>query len=302
MKNSKPLAIVNGFGLSLGDSIIGLQALFAAHNLGHLPRPTLFRRTDCSAMVRALYLLAADFADLADLPPALSATPPPPLPGAVVAGFARVIDIRDFAFDPEFRGVAMIDFFFRRLGLDPREIPPDLCRNSWLAPRLEPRRVAGLPERYLLFCPRASMTQRDMPIWAQQRVLRLMLDAQSLPVVTQGEAFAECGPRLVAAPALERIDALCGLVAHASGVVCTDTALPHIADAWHVPCHAVFTTHRPEWRVRDYPHCTATALPVRGLPPALEFLRSEDDLQAVQDGWVDGWPGLAADLERFLVS
>jgi len=302
VKNSSPLAIVNGFGLSLGDSVIGLQALYAAHSLGHLPRPTLIRRTDCRPMVRALYPLAADFAELADLPDGLSATPPPGLPDSVITGFARVIDMRDFAFEPEFRGVAMIDFFLRRLGLTPHDIPPALCRNSWLAPRIAPQRLPELPQDYVLFCPRASMAQRDVPDWAQRRILRLILDAQRLPVVTQGAACADHGGRVIAAPAVERIEELCGLVVHAQRIVSTDTAIPHLADAWSVPCHAVFTTHRPEWRVRDYPHCTATALPVHGLPDALEFLRSEDDLRAVQAGWQDGWPGLEADLERFFAS
>ena len=288
--------------MSLGDSIIGLQALFAAHHLGQLPRPTLIRRTDCRPMVRALYPLAADFAELEDLPAGLSTTPPPALPDSVISGFARVIDIRDFAFDPEFRGVAMIDFFLRRLGLTPQHIPPALCRNSWLAPRLRPCRVSGLPQHYVLFCPRASMAQRDVPAWAQRRILRLMLDTQSLPVVTQGEGFAFSGGRVIAAPTLERIDDLCGLVAHARRIVSTDTAIPHLADAWSVPCHAIFTTHRPEWRVRDYPQCSTTALPVQGLPDALEFLRSEEDLQAVQAAWHEGWPGMQADLERFLSS
>lgn len=303
MTRSKGLAIVNGFGLSLGDSLIGLQALSAAQSLGRMPpRPALIRRTDCRPMVRALYPFAADFAEVVDLPDGLSATPPPPLPASVAAGYERVIDMRDFAFDADFRGVAMIDFFLRRLGLDPEEVPAELRRNAWLAPRVQPRRVAGLPERYVLFCPLSSMPQRDMPEDAQLRILRQIVAAQDLPVVTQGRVPEGLAGRAVAAPILERIEELCGLAAHAARIVSTDTAIPHFADAWSIPCHAVFATHRPEWRVRDYPHCSATMLPVRGLPPALEFLRSEEDLRAVEAGWRDGADLLEADLAAFFNS
>ena len=301
MTRTKGLAIVNGFGLSLGDSLIGLQALSAAQSLGRMPpRPALIRRTDCRPMVRALYPLAADFAEVVDLPDGLSATPPPPLPASVIAGYERVIDMRDFAFDADFRGVAMIDFFLRRLGLDPTQVPAELRRNAWLAPRVQPRRVPGLPERYVLFCPHASMPQRDMPAEAQLRILYQILAAQDLPVVTQGAVPVGLDGSVIAAPLLERIEELCGLVAHAARIVSTDTAIPHLADAWSIPCHAVFTTHRPEWRVRDYPQCSATLLPVRGLPPALEFLRSDDDLHAVEAGWREGADRLEEELRRFL--
>ncbi len=291
---------MNGFGLALGDSVIGLQALHAAQSLGHLPRPVLLRRTDCRPMVRALYTLVGDFADLADLPDGLSTTPPPPLPEDLIRGHRPVIDLRDFAFDADFRAVAMIDFFLRRLGLAPAQVPPDLRRNTWLAPRVRPRRVDGLPKHYILFCPNASMPQRDMPKAVQHRLLRALIDLQGLPVVTQGELPPDLAARVVSVPECQTIEELCGLVSHAAMIVATDTAISHLADAWSVPCHVAFTTHRPEWRVRDYPHCSATLLPVRGLPPALEFLRDDDDLRAVHDGWREGAAQLEADVVRFV--
>ena len=251
-------------------------------------------------MVRALYPLAADFADLADLPDGLSATPPPPLPADLRAAFGRVIDMRDFAFDDDFRAVSMVDFFLRRLGLHPHDVPAPLRRNTWLAPRVRVRRVAGLPQTYLLFCPRASMPQRDMPTALQERLLRALIDMQPLPIVTQGAVPSGFAKRVVAAPDCGTIEELCGLVAHAEKIVATDTAIAHLADAWSVPSHVAFTTHRPEWRVRDYPHCSATLMPVRGLPPGLEFLRSEEDLRAVEAGWHEGAAMLEADVLRFL--
>ncbi len=260
------LAILNGFGRTLGDSIIGLQALAAATELGALPaRPALFRLPGLPAMVAAPYAAAADLAGVAELPWD-AAEPAHPWPGA--AGFARVVDIRDFAFDPAFRGVAMIDYFLRRLGLDPEAVPAGLRRNAWLAPRVAPETGA---RGHVLVCPRTNSPLRDMPAEAHARILSWL--AGRAPVLTQAEL-----------PPARSLAALCGLVAGAQLVVSADTAMVHLADAMGVPCLAFFTTHRPEWRVRDYPLCRAVHLDP-GLPPALEFPRGEADAAACRAAW-----------------
>ena len=99
-------AVLNGFGRTLGDSVIGLQALFAAQAMGAMEgAPVLFRLPGLPVVLQQLYA-AAPFARV-DVLPWEEVTPERPFAGA--AGFGRVIDIRDFAFDPAFRGVAMID-------------------------------------------------------------------------------------------------------------------------------------------------------------------------------------------------
>ena len=104
---------------------------------------------------------------------------------------------------------------------------------------------------------------------------------------------------VVGAGACTRIEDLCGLVAGACSIVSTDTAMVHLADAFDVPCLAVFTTHRPEWRVRDYPSCLSVHLPVPGFPPALEFARDDGDIAAAAQAWHDGLPVLLGALATF---
>jgi hypothetical protein len=209
--------------------------------------------------------------------PLADATPERPF--APAAGFARAIDLRDFAFDPAFRGVSMIDFFLRRLGLDPARVAPALRRNAWLRPRLPAPPRPDLPPGYVLVCPRTSMALREMPAAVHAAILDT-LTAAGLPVVTQG------APRngVLAAPWAADFAGLCGLVAGARAMVSADTAMPHLADAYAVPCLALFTTHRPEWRVRDYRLCRAVHLPAN-LPAALEFARSPADVAAAQAAW-----------------
>ena len=119
-------------------------------------KPVLFRLGGLSPIIQGAYAAAADLGEVRDLPWA-NATRDKPFPGA--AAFARCIDIRDFAFDPAFRGVAMIDYFLGALGLNPQAVPPRLRRNAWLASRIPPAPQQG----YALVCPRTSTALRTMP-------------------------------------------------------------------------------------------------------------------------------------------
>jgi hypothetical protein len=294
------VAILNGFGRSLGDSIIGLQALAAALALGALSaRPVLFRLPGLRPMVQAIYAAATDLADVRELPWA-DETPTQPFPAA--AGFAAVIDMRDFAFDPAFRGVPMIDYFLGHLGLAPATVPPALRRNAWLAPRVQPTPPAIAPPGYTLVCPLSAMALRDMPHAVHDFLLARLLESTEAAIVTQGEPSFTHERVLLSPPAATLAD-LCGLVAGAERIVSTDTAIVHLADAFSVPCLAFFTTHRPEWRVRDYPFCAAVHLPAAGLPSALEFARTPADLKAAHAAWFPAGPDLgwlAATLQCWL--
>jgi Glycosyltransferase family 9 (heptosyltransferase) len=272
------VAILNGFGRTLGDSIIGLQALHLSMRLGIIPpRPTLFRLPGLTPMVQAMHA-AADFADIGTLPRGY-ATPETRFDGA--DDFDHVIDIRDFAFYPDFQRTSMIDFFLRRLGVEPQIIPSYLKRNAWLATRIEPQPSAW-PDGYILVCPRSSTPLRDMPDEIHDCILRQV--AAIGPSVTQGNVPPELSGEVAHAPECATLEDLCALVRNASWVISTDTGMVHLADAFEVPCLAFFPTHHPEWRVRDYPRCVP--IPLRSaLPPGLEFARGPRDHAIAQRAW-----------------
>lgn len=287
MQESRLTTILNGFGISLGDGIIGLQALAAARETGALIGRVVLGRTEPPAkpLVPQLYHLAEELAEIR------------PMAKAPRAG--RVIDIRDFAFDPRFARVSMIDFFLARLEIDPHSIPPALKRNRWLRSRAGTLPALGLPADYVLLCPMASIALRDMPEPIQAAIVAHLAMRGRGPLVTQGAAV----PGTVQAPRAATIQALCALVADASAVISTDTAMVHLADAFDRPCLALFTTHRPEWRVRDYPLCTPYRLPVPTLPESIEFSRSAADIEAARAAWFPdgpklGWVGRV--LDQFL--
>lgn len=272
------VAILNGFGRTLGDGIIGLQALHVATQLRAIaPCVTLFRLNDLPAMVQALHA-AADIAEIRTLPQS-HGTPATRFEGA--EGFDQVIDIRDFAFDADFQQTSMIDFFLRRLGVAPECVPPCLKRNAWLAPRVVPS-SARWPGGYILVCPRSSTPLRDMPPEIHECILRHLAPIE--PVVTQGSVPPTLEGQVAHAPPCATLPDLCALVRNARWVISTDTAMAHLADAFEVPCLAFFPTHRPEWRVRDYPRCTPIALR-SALPPGLEFARGSADHALARRAW-----------------
>jgi Glycosyltransferase family 9 (heptosyltransferase) len=264
------IAILNGFGRSLGDSVIGLQALTLSIEAGRFPRHVaLLRLPGLPNITRGVYDAAADLATVRTLP--WFYEKPGALPDAA-SGYREIIDLRDFAFDPAFRGVAMIDYFLACLGVDADAVPSARKRNDWLANRVRPIAPSFAPG-YVLLCPMAAMAMRSMPAAFHDRALGWLAAHAERPVLSQ--AFL---------PREQTLAGLCGLVAHASLIVSADTAMVHLADAFSVPCLAFFNTHRPEWRARDYPLCRGIHLPAR-LPLALEFSRGAADLAAAEAAW-----------------
>jgi len=246
---------------------------------------TLFRLAGLPPMLESLYGVAGDFAAVERLPRA-AAAPGSAFPPATA--FGRCIDLRDFAFDADFAATPMIDFFLRRLRVDPALVPAAARRNAWLASRVRPA-ASPLAAGYALVCPRASMPLREMPDAIHAAILR-RLGASGWRVATQGEV-SQGGQCTVSQTAT--LEELCGWVRRAALVVSTDTGMLHLADAFGVPCLAFFTTHRPEWRMRDYPRCRSVHLPVPGLPESLEFARGEADIVAAQAAWFPDGEDLA---------
>jgi Glycosyltransferase family 9 (heptosyltransferase) len=274
----KTTAILNGFGRTLGDNIIGLQALETAIHLGtDLGSPILYRLPGLSPVIEDLFKLA-DFAEIRDLPWAYSTRD---TVFELGSSHERIIDIRDFALDKSFQRASMIDYFLGHLGLDPNLVPAGMKRNKWLSRRLTLTKP-GLPDGFILICPTSGYDLRSMPKEIHEALL-WQLEGHG-PLVTQGSIPKGLEGRAISRPKENSLEDLCNLIAHARLVISTDTAMVHLADAVEVPCLAFFPTHDPTWRIRDYPLCTA--VPLAGAEPlGLEFARTPDDWATARRAW-----------------
>ncbi|GLU32963.1 ADP-heptose--LPS heptosyltransferase [Trinickia caryophylli] len=265
--------VINGMGVTLGDSIIGLSALAAVRRRYPDLRMTLYRPACAPRYVEALYALAEGRI-------AHRRTLPWPL-ARLRAGDLH-IDVGNHLFWPAFMSMPMIDFFLAALGVDPAGIEPAEKANRWLADLALPALPGGWQARpYVLFCPTASTPVRSMPPEQQSAWVERLAERFSLPVL----GF---GPLVRAHPAYVDVQALSpdtahflAWVKHASYLLTVDTAAVHVAAGFDVPTTAFFTTVAPELRVRDYPHCVSVPLPL----PALRNVQSSSraaDLALVQ--------------------
>ncbi|MCA3847804.1 MAG: ADP-heptose--LPS heptosyltransferase, partial [Burkholderia sp.] len=116
--------VINGMGVTLGDSVIGLTALAALRASHPGLRFTLYRPARAPRYVDALYALATDVV-------APSRTLPHPVE-ALPADAPR-IDVGNHLYWPAFARLPMIDFFLDALGVDPAAVPAAAKRNRWLA-------------------------------------------------------------------------------------------------------------------------------------------------------------------------
>lgn len=243
------LAVLNGMGVALGDSIVGLQALYLIKQRWPHLRIHLYRSRQCSANLEQIYALAGFFIDEIRYLPT---------PVSVLQDEPCLVDLADFAFRPAFDKLPMLDFFLDSLGLSPDEVSPALKYPAWLA---DPRRArgalpAGLSQKgYILFAPVASEPLRNIPPAVSQQIVARLWALHGLPIVGLVQAIDHPHYTCLATP-LPRLADYIALVGGAARVVSTDTSALHVAAGLAVPTLGFFVSIDPALRVAHYPaHC-----------------------------------------------
>ncbi|MDA0572759.1 glycosyltransferase family 9 protein [Burkholderia gladioli] len=276
--------VINGMGVALGDSIIGLSALAALRDAHPALRIVLYRPSRLSGHVEQLYRLADELvAGMRVLPAHLDALP---------ADEAR-IDVGNQLYRPSFAALPMIDYFLDALGVDPATVPAPARRNRWLSRLALPELPAAWRgQRYALFCAEASTPLRSIPPSQCAAIVERIARRYGLPVLGFGpvEHVAYTDVRELSPDTA----AYFAWIRHAAVLVSADTSAIHAADGFEVPTLAGFTSIAPELRVRDYPLCRPFVVTV---PPALRDRHASDDpaeIAMVEAAWglVD-WDALA---------
>jgi len=270
------LHIVNGMGVTLGDSIIGLTAINAIRERFPHVRMHLYRPALAPSYVEELYVLATG--TVIDECVSL------PCPLARVPADDVVVDAGNHLFWRGFSREPMIDFFLDALGVDPASIASEQKRNSWLGrlPQLDLRDASNGAQPYALFCPTASTSLRSIPAKHRARLVDLLHRTYGLPVLGFG-AVEHPAYRDVRA-ASDSTAAFLRLIGSAAFVMTGDSAALHIAAGFGVPTTAFFSSIEPEMRAKDYPLCHSVTLHV----PSLRGLQASSraaDLQMLDDAF-----------------
>jgi hypothetical protein len=244
------LHVINGMGVTLGDSVIGLTALIAIKTRFPHISFTIYRPAHAPGYVKRLYELAAPLlGSIVDLPVKLDAIPREELR----------VDVGNHLFWPKFATLPMIDFFLGAMGIKADEIPAADKRNHWLQKLALPR-PQGLTGDYVLLCPTASTPVRSIPASVRADFIEALWQRFRLPVAGFGAIdhvlYTDLTPH-----APDTADFI-AWIKHASYLVTPDTAAVHIAAGFDIPTTAFFTTIAPNLRVRDYPRCNAVLLPL----------------------------------------
>ena len=254
--------LINGMGVTLGDSIIGLTAIAALKEAHPRLRFVVYRPELAPAYVEALYALASG---------TLIGTHALPWPIADIPRDDTRIDVGNHLFWPRFMTMPMIDFFLTALGVEPASVAAARKANRWLQTLSLPL----LPEDwrtcpYVLFCPTASTPIRSIPPSMRRELVDRLFRRFALPVLGFGE---------VDHPQYANVASYSTSTAHflawvkqARYLLTSDTAAVHIAAGFDVPTTAFFTTVAPELRVRDYPLCRPVTLSL----PELRNVQASD--------------------------
>lgn len=254
------LHIINGMGVALGDSVIGLTAIRALQYLNPQLATTLYRPAKAPDYVEQLYRLADGIV-----------TQCRPLPFSLQAIDERDvrIDVGNHVFWPDFSTLPMIDFFLAALGVDPKEIPGELKRNTWLQELALPTLPSPWNKGdYVLFCPQASTPIRTIPAEFHTQLVENLWRQYSLPVL--GFGYVDHAQYTDISNLSSDTGHFLAWIKHASAMLTCDSAAVHAAAGFNIPTQAFFTSIVPTRRVRDYSLCE----PVFVAVPELAHLHS----------------------------
>ena len=288
----RELHVLNGMGVTLGDSVIGMSVLAWVKTEHPSLQIHVYRSPHTPTYVERLYQLANTIIE-----------PVRYLPWPLLALPKQLIDLSDFLHWPRFTTEPMVDFFLEALGLDPVAMPAHAKQNTWLAALTLP----ALPPRwndspYVLMCDRSSTPLRSIPRRHAVALVQRAWERYRLPVL----GFHELPhPRWHDVSELATTtEQFMAWVRSARLVIGTDSSAVHLAAGFNVPTLAGFASINPGLRVRDYPSCTAVDLRT----PLTDGLHTSDDpdlLHEVDRRWhlflqqeMIPWPE-PADLSAF---
>lgn len=243
-KNISHITVINGMGVTLGDSIIGIDALNVLKKIRPDIHITLIRPHRCSPYVEEIYQLAE--------PSIIDKVHYMPYPLSHINPKQLNIDAGNQLFWHDFNHMEMHDFFLHILGVSPQDIENKDKSNQWLS-HVFP---AENPKGYVLFCPDSSTPLRAIPARFHQTIIERLYDRFHLPVLGFSDAKHPHYQKVICRNTPDFI----AMIKHANYVYTCDSSAVHIAAGYGIPTTCILTSILPQYRTLYYSNCNSIYL------------------------------------------
>lgn len=248
------IAIFNGLGGGIGDTITGLAALSKARDLiAKVSEPTfevIYSPEQHSRLAQIyLHTTLVDKTHIA------------PLTLKQLVDFDAIFDTGGMVQRQDFNEIPTVDFFLKSFGLNPIDIPDrekrsalvQLAPNNNLKKCVQKIRNDNPDKKLILFHPKASTALRTIPDKYMEGIVRYLAGIKEYMLVSVVTVPGKDLPIANLSGQCKLFKDLCFVVGQMDGIFTVDTSIYHIADCFNIPTVVWFTSINPELRVRYYP-------------------------------------------------
>ncbi|MGD2031753.1 MAG: glycosyltransferase family 9 protein [Gammaproteobacteria bacterium] len=278
------LAILNGFGTGLSDTLVGLTAFrevrkrIQTAGIGELDVEMWVRPSgyDSALAVTSMHG-GVDRVKML------------PMPIDAFLTLDGYWDLGGLVDRPTVNTRCTVDFFLELMGIDPTAVPRNEKRNRLSLSIPVVKEVGDAlrdrTRRYVILHPIGGSLERNMPAEVFRELCTRLVRETDMDVASL-VPLPNMHPRHVDLSELSSrgFEQYCALIKNAAGLVTVDASAYHVADAFSVPTVAIFSMVNPELRARYYPNVECIVLPGTGSASPGNQPRAGDVLSA--------WPRL----------
>ncbi len=264
LKNKKNprIAILNGFGSGIGDTLIGITAFSSVYNLlgkSNAPKIEIIYSPEQYSKLTSIfkYIKLVDKFHIA------------PITLKKLLEFDAIFDTGGLAHRPEFKNKPVVDFLLTIFGLNPDAIPNENKRNQ--LPQFHPDentkkciqqiRDDNPGREIILLHPKTSSAFKNIPDKYMVKIINALHSTGRYIVVTDETiAGSDNLPVIDLSRQAKSFSGLCNVISQVDGILTADTCVYHIADCFSIPTIAWFTMYDPDIWARYYPTVTGILL------------------------------------------
>ncbi len=260
-KDKIHIAVINGLGAGIGDTVAGLTALHNACN--HIAENHKHVTMDVIAG-NQLYARLSNIYNGTDIIGRIRTLP---ITLYDLLQYDAFFDTGGLAHRRDFSRLPMVDFFLKVLGMDYRKVPAKFKRNHiGIDGNINPalmESVERLREQgkiLLLFHPTASTNLRSIPNREIPRIIDDLASTGRYQIISAVPIDYRHDDLTDLSSQSRNLSDLIFIIRNMDGILTVDTCIYHIADCFDVPTIVWFTSIEPELRVKYYPYVKGVLL------------------------------------------